>query len=48
MLYSDSSKKNECEIFSEEKLSQAGQKNNEVLVKYLFTKTHFTVLKLHK
>ena len=41
----------EYEMFSEEKLSQAGQKTNKVLVKNLFTQTHLTVLyikKLHK
>ena len=39
------------EMFSEEKLSQAGQKTNKVLVKNLVTQTHLTVLnikKLHK
>ena len=41
----------EYEMFSEEKLSQAGQKTNKVFVKNLFTQTHLRVLnikKLHK
>ena len=31
-------------MFSEEKLSQAGQKTNKALVKNIFTQTHLTVL----
>ena len=31
-------------MFSEEKRSQAGQKANKVLLKNLFTQTHFMVL----
>ena len=35
-------------MFSEEKLSQAGQKIKKVLVKNLFTQTHLTVLNVKK
>ena len=38
-------------MFSEEKLSQAGQENNKLLVWNLFTETHFrdlNVTKLHE
>ena len=35
-------------MFSEEKLSQAGQKNNKVMVQILFTQTHRTVWNMKK
>ena len=35
-------------MFSEEKLSQAGQKTNKVIVKNLFTQTHCTNLNIKK
>ena len=35
-------------MFSEEKLSQARQKLNKVLVKYLFTQTQLTILNKKK
>ena len=35
-------------MFSEEKLSHAGQKTNKVLVKTLFTQIHLTVLNIKK
>ena len=35
-------------MFSEEKLSQAGQKTNKVLVKPLFTQIHLMVLNIKK
>ena len=31
-------------MFSEDKMSQTGQKNQKVLIKNLFTQTHLTVL----
>ena len=37
-----------CKIFSEEKLSQAGQKTSKVLVKNLFTQAQLTVLNIKK
>ena len=33
-------------MYSEEKLSQAGQKNKKALEKSIFTKTHLTVLEI--
>ena len=35
-------------MFSEEKLSQAGQKNNKALTQNLFTQTHRTVWNMKK
>ena len=35
-------------MFSEEKLSQAGQKNNKVMVQILFTQMHRTVWNMKK